>query len=289
MKKPINHSHLTAKQRMSLSFPVRWLWQNGLLKGRILDFGCGFGSDVKLLYEKDMDICGYDKHFFPEKPKGRFDTIICSYVLNVLQPDEQPYVLMDICEMLNKSGIAYYVVRRDILYEGFRMHKIHKQTTYQCNVLLPFKSLFINKFCEIYEYRHYNVVKNNNSDCPFCCPDGEMGLITETARTFAVFDKYPVSLGHGLVIPKRHVSDYFELSVCEQRACWIVVNRVKEILTQEHQPDGFNVGVNVGNASGQTVPHVHIHVIPRYNYDVCDPTGGVRNVIPEKGNYLIIS
>lgn len=284
--KLVNNSHCTAKERSKLSYPVSWLLENHLLCGRILDFGCGLGSDVKNLKSRGFDVIGYDKYYFPHKPSGKFDTIICSYVLNVLEQNEQPEVLMDVSELLVKSGKAYYAVRRDVYYEGFRIHKIHKKTTYQCHVKLPFKSIFENSFCEIYEYVPITSQSNVASNCPFCSPDMEDDFITEIASVYAVYDKFSVSDGHALVIPKRHVSNYFSLSIKEQQACLFVINRVKQILDREFSPDGYNVGINVDNAAGQTVPHVHIHVIPRYKGDVEDPTGGVRNVIPGKGNYL---
>lgn len=102
----------------------------------------------------------------------------------------------------------------------------------------------------------------------------------------ALFDKYPVSKGHALIISKQHVADYFELPDRLKTACWLMVDRVKLLLAQRFHPDGYNIGLNVGPAAGQTIPHLHIHLIPRYSGDVDDPTGGVRNVIPGKGNYL---
>jgi len=285
--KPVNHSHLTAKPRTKLSFPLRWLNQNKNLKGRILDFGCGMGTDVKFLSDLGYDIIGYDKHYFPEYPQEKFDTIVCSYVLNVLQPDEQPEILMSISELLKESGLAYYVVRRGIRYEGFRIHKVHKETTYQCIVRLPFISIFCNDFCEIYEYVHYNRADRENNDCPFCNPAKGMTLLSEIASAFAVLDIFPVSPGHSLVIPKRHVADYFNLTLHEQRACWMLVNQVKKIIDREYNPEGYNIGVNIHSVAGQTIPHVHIHIIPRYKNDIEDPTGGVRNVIPGRSNYLI--
>jgi ATP adenylyltransferase len=83
------NSHLTAKEREFLSFPARQLLNKGLLKGEVLDFGCGFGKDVEVVKEKGVDITGYDKHYFPNYPQQKFDTIICLYVLNVLMPEEQ--------------------------------------------------------------------------------------------------------------------------------------------------------------------------------------------------------
>ena len=105
---------------------------------------------------------------------------------------------------------------------------------------------------------------------------------------FAIFDSYPVSPGHVLVITKRVVPTFFECSGPEQQALMQLVGEVKRILDErlDPQPDGYNVGFNCGSAAGQTVPHVHVHVIPRYAGDMPDPRGGVRHVIPEKGNYL---
>ncbi|MCS7249169.1 MAG: HIT family protein, partial [Anaerolineales bacterium] len=108
---------------------------------------------------------------------------------------------------------------------------------------------------------------------------------TESATAYALLDKYPVSPGHSLVIPKKHLSDYFDLSTHTKTALWIVVERVKDILKERFHPDGFNVGFNVGEAAGQTVPHVHLHIIPRYQGDVENPRGGIRHVIPSKGFY----
>ncbi|QOJ27974.1 MAG: HIT domain-containing protein [Ignavibacteriales bacterium] len=279
-------SHLTAKERTSLSLPARFLLSKGFLTGEILDYGCGFGKDVELLKEKNIAIEGYDKYYFPEYPVKKFDTILCFYVLNVLLAEEQAEVLIDISRLLKPSGRAYFAVRRDMQFEGFRIHKVHKKPTYQCNVLLNFSSVFKDENCEIYEYRHFNLLpKYGNEACPFCNPDPERELIAESATAYAMFDKFPVSNGHALVIPKRHAADYFELSFKEQSACWFMLNRVKKIITEIYNPDGFNVGVNINEDAGQTVPHVHIHLIPRYKGDVAEPRGGVRGVIPEKRSY----
>jgi superfamily II DNA or RNA helicase/diadenosine tetraphosphate (Ap4A) HIT family hydrolase/HKD family nuclease/SOS-response transcriptional repressor LexA len=105
---------------------------------------------------------------------------------------------------------------------------------------------------------------------------------------FAIFDSYPVSPGHVLVITRRVVPTFFECTVAEQGALMELVGEVKALLDDrlDPKPDGYNVGFNAGAAAGQTVPHVHVHVIPRYAGDMGDPRGGVRHVIPEKGNYL---
>lgn len=285
-----NNSHLTAKERTTLSFPTRWLMQNNLLKGEILDFGCGFGFDTDELQKEGFDIVGYDNYYRPEYPTKCFDTIICNYVLNVLEPKEQAEVLMEVSELLKPTGTAYFTVRRDLKSEGFRIHYLHKQPTYQCNVVLPYKSLFLNENCEIYEYKHFNrtIYKEKyelSSGCPFCKLNSKVELVCETATAVAFYDGYPVSKGHTLIIPKRHVANYFDLSDEEQLDLWHMVNHCKTTLEKRFHPDGFNVGINVNQAAGQSVFHVHIHLIPRYKGDVENPKGGVRGVIKEKQRY----
>jgi diadenosine tetraphosphate (Ap4A) HIT family hydrolase len=93
-------------------------------------------------------------------------------------------------------------------------------------------------------------------------------------------DGYPVSKGHVLIVPKRHVANYFELPFKEQSACWYMANKVQEILSQEFQPDGFNVGMNINREAGQTRQHATIHIIPRYRGDASSLKSGIRTVIP---------
>ena len=286
MQQPNPNSHLTAKERDTLSFPAKILHNHNLLVGDVLDFGCGFGNDVKLLKSKGINIKGYDKHYFPEYPTKKFDTIICFYVLNVLIPEEQAMVLMELSQLVKSTGKVYIAVRRDIQFEGFRTHKIYQKKTYQCNVKLNSKSFFKNENCEIYEYQHYNQLnKNQSAACPFCNPDSERELIVESASAYAIYDKFPVNNGHALIITKRHCADYFELTFKEQSACVFMLNKVREIISKRYSPEGFNVGINIGEKAGQTVNHVHIHLIPRYDGDVEEPRGGVRGVIPGKQKY----
>jgi diadenosine tetraphosphate (Ap4A) HIT family hydrolase len=104
-------------------------------------------------------------------------------------------------------------------------------------------------------------------------------------HAFAIWDGYPVNPGHVLVVPFRDARDWFETLPHEQAAIMDLVGRVKTMLDEKYKPDGYNVGFNVGEAGGQTVFHLHVHVIPRYSGDMGDPRGGVRHVIPERGNY----
>ena len=128
-------------------------------------------------------------------------------------------------------------------------------------------------------------MKDETQLCPFCIKEEGRETIIENDLAYATYDKFPVSTGHALIIPKRHCSNYFDLTLVEQSSCWNLVNSVKEIITDRLHPDGFNIGINIGEASGQTIPHVHIHLIPRYQGDVREPKGGVRGVIPIKKKY----
>jgi diadenosine tetraphosphate (Ap4A) HIT family hydrolase len=110
-------------------------------------------------------------------------------------------------------------------------------------------------------------------------------IVDENEYAVLVHDGFPVSAGHSLVIPKRHVGSLFEVSDLERQALFALLDVGHARLTASHHPDGFNVGVNDGAAAGQTVPHLHIHLIPRYKGDQTDPRGGVRWVIPEKADY----
>ncbi len=124
---------------------------------------------------------------------------------------------------------------------------------------------------------------NNHTQCPFCNIERE--IITENNRSVAIYDGYPVSKGHALIIPKLHCANYFELSLEDQYACITLLNETKNIIQSKYNPDGFNVGININEVAGQTIPHVHIHLIPRYSGDVERPKGGVRGVIPGKKEY----
>ena len=110
-------------------------------------------------------------------------------------------------------------------------------------------------------------------------PFYEKEKIAENDYAFAVYDKYPVSEGHTLVVPKKEIADFFELEAEEYHACFDLVKQVRKILIDVYQPHGFNVGINNSPVAGQTVPHAHIHIIPRYEGDVKNPRGGIRNII----------
>ncbi len=122
--------------------------------------------------------------------------------------------------------------------------------------------------------------------CPFCrVVESEREIIASSALSLAFFDGFPVSPGHALIIPKRHVASFFDLTKEEQLDLLKLADEVKIIVEERYHPDGYNVGINVGEAAGQSVFHVHMHLIPRYHGDVSNPRGGVRGVIPTKQNY----
>tara|TARA_B110000902_G_C13997548_1_gene471365 strand:- start:19 stop:393 length:375 start_codon:yes stop_codon:yes gene_type:complete len=119
-------------------------------------------------------------------------------------------------------------------------------------------------------------------DCPFC---NISEFILENEHWICIYDNYPVSKGHILIIPKRHFNDYFLSKEIERSSFDKILFEVKEHLDKEYSPDGYNVGFNVNEEGGQSIFHCHIHVIPRYRGDVDNPRGGVRSVIPSKQNY----
>ena len=119
--------------------------------------------------------------------------------------------------------------------------------------------------------------------CPFC--DGDDERIVQNDLAFAIYDTNPASPGHALVMPKRHLAEYFDASREEKIAILELIDKMKQAIDQKHKPDAYNIGVNIGEVAGQSVPHIHIHIIPRYKGDVENPKGGVRGVIPKKQKY----
>lgn len=223
--------------------PSRFLLSNNLLKGDILDFGCGFGKDVEVLKAKGLDIQGYDPHHFPKLPRKKFDTILCFYVLNVLMPEEQTEVLMNVSRYLQPTGKAYFSVRRDIVHEGFRTHVLHGKPVYQCNVRLPYKSIFLNENSEIYEYQHFNQLKNKpESECEFCSPNQGWEFLAETCNWYAYLDDTVAR-----IVPKSHVKTYFDLTFELQKEAWQMVNRVKIILQNRLKVLKFKVEIDEFN------------------------------------------
>lgn len=120
--------------------------------------------------------------------------------------------------------------------------------------------------------------------CPFCTLPAHR-IIDSNEHGIVVRDGFPVSKGHTLIIPKRHVGSFFEITDEERADLLVLLNKAKVVIQGEFNPDGYNIGINDGPAAGQTVPHLHLHLIPRYKGDRNDPRGGVRWIIPEKADY----
>jgi len=122
--------------------------------------------------------------------------------------------------------------------------------------------------------------------CLFCdISKDKKRIINEDDLVFAIYDAYPVNKGHVLIITKRHVSSYFELTKDENFSIQNMIMNLKIMLDKKFIPDGYNIGINIGEFAGQTVMHCHVHLIPRYKGDIDNPRGGVRGVIPNKRIY----
>src|SRR5262249_41268290 len=111
-------------------------------------------------------------------------------------------------------------------------------------------------------------------------------LFLQGELIFGMWDAFAVAPGHALLVTRRHVASWFDATIAERQALTDAIQAARQEILKRHAPAAFNIGVNVGEAAGQTVPHLHVHVIPRYRGDVPDPRGGVRHVIPGRGNYL---
>ncbi|CAD5366923.1 AP-4-A phosphorylase [Rubrivivax sp. A210] len=120
--------------------------------------------------------------------------------------------------------------------------------------------------------------------CPFCALPASR-IVGASEHGLVVRDAYPVSTGHTLVIPRRHVGSFFDLLADERAELLTLLDTAKRDLDAEFSPHGYNIGINDGAAAGQTVPHLHIHLIPRYQGDRADPRGGVRWIFPERADY----
>jgi len=119
--------------------------------------------------------------------------------------------------------------------------------------------------------------------CPFC--ESTQPPVFANEQGYVMPDKHPVGPGHMLIIPHRHTASYFDLEPAERDGLFDLVDKARALLDTQHRPDGYNIGVNVGEVAGQTVMHVHIHLIPRFAGDTPHPRGGVRGVIPDRQSY----
>lgn len=229
-----SNSKYTAKKRKKVSFPTKYLFNKNKICGKVLDFGCGYGKDVEFLESKQVNVVGYDLYYKPEHPKGKFDTIICNYVLNVVLYEEMLNIIMIISELLNSNGKAYFSVRRDLEKEGFREHYVAKEITYQKNVILPFRSILRNNFCEIYQLDNLNL----NLDKTFPI------LVTNSINFYAVADERKNSRQNYKIIAKKPNENFLELSYKKRTEIWQIINRLIKIVNYKYYPIDCSIKIN---------------------------------------------
>ena len=126
---------------------------------------------------------------------------------------------------------------------------------------------------------------NIMNDCFFCKSINDSDFELENELAIARFDDFPVNKGHLEVIPKRHVKDWWDATNDERIAIFNLLDEAKKLVDAKYNPDGYNIGMNLGKMAGQNIMHLHVHLIPRYKGDVINPRGGVRGIIPNKQDY----
>ena len=129
---------------------------------------------------------------------------------------------------------------------------------------------------------------NTSKPCPFCqfiSGEIEKPILFQNDSGFVVRDGFPITDGHTLIIPKQHIGSFFDITEQQRQDLFLLVDLAKADLDKQYQPASYNIGINDGAAAGQTIPHLHIHLIPRYNEEGKDPRGGVRWLVPEKADY----
>ena len=134
---------------------------------------------------------------------------------------------------------------------------------------------------DVRQHRTRATMANETMPCELCEPEQ---MFFENALAYMRYDNNSLSRGHVLVIPKRHVANFFDMTSLEQSAVLALLNEAQASIQKQHSPDGHNIGVNIGSAGGQSRMHVHVHLIPRYTGDVADPRGGIRCVLAAKNH-----
>jgi diadenosine tetraphosphate (Ap4A) HIT family hydrolase len=161
--------------------------------------------------------------------------------------------------------------------------KVHKRSDEKARAIRVLKALHAH---EIHYWGTWGVedVPSSATACALCALPAER-ILAENEHAVWVADLHPVSPGHSLIVAKRHVETFFETSPAEREAILSLLGQAREQLSRDRAPSGYNIGINEGPAAGQTVPHLYVHLIPRFTGDRKNPRGGVRWVIPEKADY----
>ena len=264
MNKNNQHQLLSQYQLDSLSQPMQWLLKKHLLRGKILVYGSD-NYEQKLLSNLgyNIEVCGRD--YRPNHPTEQFDTIISIYLFNWLDNIEQNNVLLSVSRLLKHGGKAYFAVKHHFGFKNICLNEQHQIEQTISNVTLPFAKAFNSYIFDIYEFQHFNIANRHRSQCPYCSPQQQ--VILENEYSYAILSNSPISKGHGLVIPKRHVASYFDLTVDEQIACQLTLNRLKKIIDEEYAPDGYSVNINMNGLAEQRVEHVGMELVAGYEGD----------------------
>ncbi len=265
MNKNSHHQQLSQYEIDSLSHPMQWLLEKNLLKGRILMYGAD-RYEQSLLSEKGYNIMVHGRDYQPNHPTEQFDTIISIYLFNWLNNIEQNNVLLSVSRLLKHGGRAYFAVKHHFGFKNICLNEQHQIEQTISNVTLPFAKAFNSYIFDIYEFQHFNIANRHRSQCPYCSPQQQ--VILENEYSYAILSNSPISKGHGLVIPKRHVASYFDLTVDEQIACQLTLNRLKKIIDEEYAPEGYSVNINMNALAVLRVDHVGIELVARYKADV---------------------
>lgn len=272
----------------------------------------GHADSFKMQIEELENVLALSKDTSPENIKTILESnietikpILKVFTINVPYRFLSPWIRFETNEQVikvakqNLNNPMYWIDNNEIniypqwiSYIKSKSQELKKETEYQLHLFLhkrnsnsPFLEEKLNKIHPFQQEEILKVAENNQIICPFCNLSSNIQIIYETTNTLSFYDLYPVSKGHTLIIPKQHIEDYFTIKQNLQTELWQSVNHCKKILDNLYKPDGYNTGINIGKAAGQSIFHTHIHLIPRYKDDTPNPLGGVRGVIAEKQKY----
>ena len=229
--------------------------------GKILVYGSD-NYQQKLLSNLGYNITFCGRDYQPNHSAEQFDTIISIYLFNWLDNIEQNNVLLSVSRLLKHGGKAYFAVKHHFGFKNICLNEQHQIEQTISNVTLPFAKVFNSYIFDIYEFQHFNIANRHRSQCPYCSPQQQ--VILENEYSYAILSNSPISKGHGLVIPKRHVASYFDLTIDEQIACQLTLNRLKKIIDEEHSPNGYSVSIGMNALAEQVVEHVGVELVAIY-------------------------